>query len=192
MRAIWDGWVALVDKNRSAKFQTLVNHADDILANMPWPKTLENDKFITPDFTSLNIVTFGGDRCPQGINIPNYSDIRENEGFKNVIFESNKPVNRSLWERMEYVTQEDSDFLHEHMKDAMRVLVAGHELFGHGSGKLLYRGKDGKCPLKVKVPVDGSIIDSCYEKGENYQSRFGEFSSSYEECRADLSGLYLQ
>ena len=71
-------------------------------------------------------------------------------------------------------------------------MVAGHELFGHGSGKLIYRGDDGKCPLKLIDPVDGSEFESCYEKGENYQSRFGEFSSSYEECRADLSGLYLE
>ena len=74
----------------------------------------------------------------------------------------------------------------------MRVLVAGHELFGHGSGKLIYRGEDGKCPLSLIDPVDGSVFSSCYEKGENFATKFGEFSSSYEECRADLMGLYLQ
>ena len=104
MRAVWDGWVAMVDKNRSAKFQTLVSHSKDVLGNMPWSKDLEKDEFHPPDFTSLNILMFGGDRLPKGINIPNYHDIRENEGFKNVIFESDKPINRSLWERIEYVT----------------------------------------------------------------------------------------
>ena len=100
---------------------------------------------------------------PKGINIPNYDDIREKDGFKNVIFESNKPINRSLWEQMDYLTKNESDFLHEHAKDAYRVMVAGHELFGHGSGRLIYRGKDGKCPLKLTDPVDGSTFESCYE-----------------------------
>ena len=40
-------------------------------------------------------------------------------------------------------------------------------------------------------PVDHSQFESCYEKGDTYNNLFGDFSSSYEECRADLSGLYL-
>jgi len=159
---------------------------------MPWARELEKEAFIPPDFTSLDILTFGGDRLPKGINIPNYNEIREREGFKNVIFESNKPENRSLWEKMDYITKTESDYLHEHSKEAYRVMVAGHELFGHGSGKLIYRDANGKCPMKFQDPVDGAIFESCYEAGDTYQSMFGEFSSSYEECRADLSGLFLQ
>lgn len=40
-------------------------------------------------------------------------------------------------------------------------------------------------------PIDHSKFESCYETGETYNNLFGEFSSSYEECRADLSGLFL-
>ena len=159
---------------------------------MPWNKVLEREKFNTPDFTSLNIVTYAGDLEPEGINIPNYAEIRENEGFKNVIFETDKPENRSAWHKIDHINETESYFYHEHIKNAMRVLVAGHELFGHGSGKLIYRGDDGKCPLKLIDPVDGAVFESCYEKGENFATKFGEFSSSYEECRADLTGLYLQ
>jgi len=44
----------------------------------------------------------------------------------------------------------------------------------------------------IKDPVSGEMFESCYEKDETYQQKFGEFSSSYEECRADAAGLYLQ
>jgi dipeptidyl-peptidase-3 len=66
-------------------------------------------------------------------------------------------------------------------------------LFGHGSGKIIYRDETtGKCPLSIPDPLDTSqMISTCYEKGESYESKFGDISTSYEECRADLSGLYL-
>ena len=71
--------------------------------------------------------------------------------------------------------------------------MAGHELFGHGSGKLIYRDqKTGKCPLSIADPLNPSeMISTCYEKGETYSSRFGDISTSFEECKADITGLFL-
>lgn len=82
----------------------------------------------------------------------------------------------------------------EFQQAAYQVQVAGHELFGHGSGKLIYRDeKTGKCPITTTAPVNpGKQLNTCYEKDETYSSKFGDIGTSFEECRADLSGLWLE
>ena len=64
-------------------------------------------------------------------------------------------------------------------------------MFGHGSGKLLFQDENGKCPTTLIDPITQETINSCYTKGQTFNDLFGEFSSSYEECKADASGLFL-
>jgi len=149
---------------------------------------MEKDNFLAPDFTTLEIICFATNSCPLGINIPNYDDIRENEGFKNVILGNAMP--RPTIQDILFATPDQAKTLAEHTVKAFELHVACHELLGHGVGKLNYRGQDGSCPTYTD-PFTKEKFESCYEEGETWSSRFGSIATSYEECRADTCGLFL-
>lgn len=187
-RAYFEAWVAIVDKEKSEKFRNLVKNSEHIIPLLPWPKHMEKEKFLAPDFTTLEIICFATNSCPLGINIPNYDDIRETEGFKNVFLGNSMPSYAQ--NSVQFATEEQSKLLSTLTLRTYQVHVACHELLGHGVGKLLYRNEDGTAN-QFTDPITGEQFESCYEKGDTWNTKFGQISASYEECRADTCGFYL-
>eukprot|EP00347_Sterkiella_histriomuscorum_P003337 403364678 len=186
IRAYFEGWVAVVDKEKSIKFQKLVENSEKVIPLLPWPKEMEKDNFLAPDFTTLDIICFATNSCPLGINIPNYDDIRDNEGFKNVFLNNSMPS--YAISAMQFANEEQTALLVDNTTRCYEVHVACHELLGHGVGKLIYRSEN--IPTFTD-PVNGEEFQSCYEEGEDWNGKFGSISTSYEECRADTCGFYL-
>lgn len=189
VRAEFEGWVAIVDKDQSKKTANLVNKADSLLNKLsPWPKEFEKDKFLKPDFTSLSVLAFGCGGTPLGINIPNYDDIRQTDGFKNVhlgnCILTQKKIN--------YLNNSLAEILIKHHKTILFFKVAFHELLGHGCGKLFMEDDNGKKNFDENLinPITKQKIESWYKPEETWGSVFGKMSNPYEECRADSVALY--
>ena len=213
VRGEWEGFVSCVNKEVSAKFQVLVDRAEAFLEMMPWTKEFEKDTFLRPDFTSLEVLSFGSsgvptpymisvalclsvsslscsllytvifpEQVPAGINIPNYDDIRQTEGFKNVSLGNVLQASYGAGDkRVTLLTDGDQDLFKKLKGEAFEVQVGIHELLGHGSGKLYEAGtQDAERLVATGVlhPLTGEpITGPFYAAGTTWDSTFGKIAS---------------
>lgn len=194
IRGEWEGLIAMVNKERTKTFGALVDGAKEYISLLPWDKEYEKDVFTPPDFTSLEVMTFAGSGIPAGINIPNYDDIRQTIGFKNVSL-GNVLNAKSTGEKTPFIKASDAELYEKLRGPAFEVQVGLHELLGHGSGKLLSETSAGVYNFDHNSPpvspIDGKPVSTFYKPGQTWGSVFGTTAGAYEECRAECVAMYL-
>lgn len=194
VRGEWEGFAAMVNLERTAAFGALVDGAESMIPKLPWSNDFEKDKFLSPDFTSLEVLSFAGSGIPAGINIPNYDDIRQSEGFKNVSL-GNVLSAKAPNEKIPFIREEDLAVYQKCRDPAFEVQVGIHELLGHGTGKLLQEIKEGTFNFDKESPpispFTNKPVTTYYKPGQTWGSVFGSIASSYEECRAECVAMAL-
>lgn len=129
-------------------------------------------------------------------NIPNYDTIRQSEGFKNVSLGNVLAASYGAGDKpVSFIRAEDQALFKKWKSEAFEVQVGIHELLGHGSGKLFHQGtadSDALVESKMLHPITQEpITGPFYPRGSTWDSTFGKIASTYEECRAECSGIFL-
>lgn len=190
VRAEYEGFVACVDQKESRCLHNFVDGSSWILKLLPYPPEYERETFTPPSYNALCVLTFCGAGIPLGINIPNYDEIRSKVGFKNVTLTNVSNASQKEPSVFSFLYPEDQQLLSKLYNIADDVATAMHELYGHGSGKLL-RKEDvvGKQVPDLLTP--GKFVKTYYKENETAEQAYGSVYSILEECRAETTSLYL-
>lgn len=172
-KATWEGLVNFKDAAASERTVKMSENAQWFEDNSPIDKRFKKAQVKGVTAKVINVATIAGDcypATPIGINLPNADWIRKNHGSKSVTIANITHAYSKAGEELPASTLTEFAYNEEEIALAKKYLSITnnvhtdlHECLGHGSGQIL----PGVSP--------GALA---------------EYSSTIEEARADLFGLY--
>ncbi|PWY95533.1 dipeptidyl peptidase III [Aspergillus sclerotioniger CBS 115572] len=202
IRSEFEGIVGIPDLAETKILSSLASKADQFVYKLPWVEghgthkgPFEKELFEPPDFSSINSLAYWSSIIFPGINLPNYNDIRQNTGYKNIIF-SNRMVSESSRARgLHMVDKPEQDTFKKHRFHAYYIWVVLHEILGHGTGRFLTESSDGSLNFNPDEPplnpLTGNSVECWYRAGQTWTGVFKDLATTVDECRAELVGAYL-
>ena len=173
MKATWESNVNFKDMEATKRSNVISDNAQWFEDNSPVDARFKKEECKGVSAKSIIVTTLGGECFPSppiGINLPNADWIRKDYGSKSVTItnlmlaydKAAEECPKSALKEFAY-SEEEVELCKKYGSETDIVHTTLHECLGHGSGKLLPTTQPGA--LK-------------------------EFSSTLEEARADLFGLY--
>ncbi|KAL8936847.1 MAG: hypothetical protein Q9216_004714 [Gyalolechia sp. 2 TL-2023] len=202
-RAEFEGVVAIANREETAVLTTLVEQSSNFIKQLPWTEGFsENDGkgpfekalFEPPDFSSIHALAYCSSIIFGGINLPNYNDIRQECGFKNVIIANRMSAESNEADISPFIHASEAATFQKSKYPAYYIWVVLHELLGHGTGRLMTE-EYGKFSFDKENPPHNPLteapITSWYRQGQTWTGVFGDLATTVDECRAELVGAYL-
>lgn len=189
VRAEMEGFVATVDPDVSASLEKLLDPrvTSDVLGRLPVPQFLHRETFTPPTYKAIDIIAFVTSGFPIGINIPNYDAIRQSFGFKNVTLQNVINARLARASDVQYVEGDETKArLLAQMRRSMNCNTALHELYGHGSCRLIF-----EADYEALAPGEKELLHGYYRAGDTFYGTFKELQSCFEECRAEVTAHFL-
>ena len=172
-KATWEGLVNYKDNEASRRTELISDNAQWFEDNSPVDSRFKKEEVKGVTAKVINVAVLSGDcypAAPIGINLPNADWIRREHGSKSVTIANltsayNMAAQESPKSMLSEFAWSEEEIEMEKKYGALTndLHTDLHECLGHGSGKLL---------------------------PETSPNALGEFSSTLEETRADLFGLY--
>ncbi|KAL4874337.1 dipeptidyl peptidase III [Aspergillus karnatakaensis] len=202
VRAEFEGIVGIPDPVETDLLKKLAQAADAFVSNLPWVEQgtgskgpFEKDIFDPPDFSSLQSLAYCSSIIFPGINLPNYNDIRQEIGYKNMIFSNRMAVERARARGLQLVADFERKTYQRHRFHSYYIWVVLHEILGHGTGRFLTEVSKDEYNFSLTNPplnpLTGDPVSCWYRVGQTWTGVFGDLATTVDECRAELVGAYL-
>ncbi|RVX74900.1 hypothetical protein B0A52_01177 [Exophiala mesophila] len=204
IRSEFEGIVAIENPEESKALRALVENSDQFIRCQPWARgctdnngkgPFEKATFDPPSFASIHTLTYCSTILFDGINLPNYNDIRQTHGFKNVVIANRMAANSIASSPNSFVPSHEAQEFQRHQFTVLFLWLVVHELLGHGTGKMMIQSSEDVYNFDINnPPVDpltGKPIEKWYKPGETWTGVFGDLSTSVDECRCELVSACL-
>lgn len=172
-KGAFESVVSFVDTDQTKLMRAFADNAQYFEDRAPWIDAYKKQNVHPPVASVITVVSEageGGPTSPSGINLPNEQDIRQQYGTKSVLlFNVTTAYAQATGEKSlrEFASSEEEiERGRKYYAESRKLLIAMHEVLGHGSGK-----------VSDKLTGDPRV----YLK---------EYYSTLEEARADLVALW--
>ncbi|RMY68891.1 hypothetical protein D0863_06811, partial [Hortaea werneckii] len=183
-KAEYEGIVGIKNPEETAILHRLCESADLFVKRLPWVESHRGDRSLG-DFEESTVQRPGF-----------YNDIRQGQGSKSIMISNRLDGTPMAGDSLAVnLCEEKPGTFSKHRRHAYYLWVVFHELFGHGTGKLLQENADSTYNFDLEKlpfsPVTGEPIDSWYRPGETWTGVFQDIATIVDECRAECIGAYL-